>query len=82
MRSHNWERRGRKHGDDTGNILSDDTGEFLSDDASAFLGDDTGNILWELGCLVCDLSFIKINFHLNYSSQDMKKLLCTKFSRK
>ena len=45
-------------------------------------GDDTDNILWELGCLVCDPSFTKMNFNLNYSSQDMKKSLCAKFGRK
>jgi len=74
VRSQNRARSGREHGDDTG--------DFLGDDASAFLGDDTGNILWELGCLVCDLSFTEMNFNLNYSSQDMKKSLCAKFSRK
>jgi len=48
-RSQNRERRGREHGDDTGDIPGDDTGDFL--------GDDTGDIFWELGCLVCDLFF-------------------------
>jgi hypothetical protein len=65
-RSQNREKRGREHVDDTGDIP----------------GDDTGDILWELGCLVCDLSFTEMNFNLNYSSQDMKKSLCAKFSRK
>ena len=74
VRSQNRARSGREHGDDTG--------DFLGDDASAFLGDDTGDILWELGCLVCDLSFTEMNFNLNYSSQDMKKSLCAKFSGK
>jgi len=70
-RSQNRERRGREH---AGDILGDDTGDFL--------GDDTDDILWELGCLVCDLSFTEMNFNLNYSSQDVKKSLCAKFSRK
>jgi len=73
-RSQNRERRGGEHGDDTGDFLGDDTGGFL--------GDDTDNILWELGCLVCDLSFTKMNFNLNCFSQDVKKSLCAKFSRK
>jgi len=63
-RSQNRERRGGEHGDDTGDFLGDDTGSFL--------GDDTDNILWELGCLVCDLSFTEMNFNLNCFSQDVK----------
>jgi hypothetical protein len=73
-RSQNRGRRGREHGDDNGDILGDDTGNFLSD--------DTDDILWELGCLVCDRLFTEMNFNLNYSSQDVKKSLCAKFSRK
>jgi hypothetical protein len=89
-RSQNRGRRGRERGDDTGDIVGDDTGDFLGDDTGDFLDDDTGDfpgddtddIIWELGCLVCDRLFTKRNFNLNYSSQDVKKSLCAKFSRK
>ena len=69
-RSQNRERGGGEHGDDTGNIPGNDTDDLPSDGTGNFLSDDTDDILWELRYLVCDLSFTKMDFNLNYFSQD------------
>ena len=56
-RSQNRERRGGDYGDDADDFLGDGTGDFPSD--------DTEDILWELGCLVCDLLFTEMDFNSN-----------------
>ena len=56
-RSQNRERRGGDYGNDADDFLGDGTGDFPSD--------DTEDILWELGCLVCDLLFTEMDFNSN-----------------
>ena len=65
MRSQNQERRGGEHGDNTGDIVGDDTDDFLGDGTGDFPSDNSEDILWELGCLVCDLLFTQMNFNSN-----------------
>ena len=64
-RSQNRNRRGGHYGDDTGDIVGDDTDDFLGDGTGDFPSNDSEDILWELGCLVCDLLFTQMNFNSN-----------------